>query len=152
MSGFYAAFNVEGDPNEIQRFKRMVFRSFDEDKKRYGPFIDGDQCAIIDFTAICPRLTIKREALERRYPGAYSPDYLGYHVDHADYEPEHFWFQFTIDGEIPVKLFEDIAAEFPTLLFSGSAYDEPGGREFSGTFNGDEPWGPAKLEWLSFEP
>lgn len=148
MSGFYAGFNVEGDPKEIERFKRMMLRSFDKDKNCYGPFVDGDQSAIIDFTAICPRLTMEREALERRYPGAYMPEYRGYDVDHADYQGGRFWFQFTIDGEIPVELFEYIASEFPTLLFSGSAYDEPGGEEFSGTFNGDKPWGPAKLEWL----
>jgi hypothetical protein len=148
MSGFYAGFNVEGDPEEIGRFKRKMFRSFDEKKNAYGPFVDSEQPVIIDFTAICPELSAEREALERRYPGAYLSEYLGYHVDHVDYTRERFWFQFTIDGEVPVSLFEAIAAEFPTLLFSGSAYDEAGDEEFGGTFNGDEPWGPKKLEWL----
>lgn len=148
MSGFYAGFNIDGDLEEIERFKKMMFRSFDEAKGGYGPFMDSGEDVIIDFTAICPKLTAEREALERCHPGAYAPDYRGYHVDHADYDDGTFWFQFTIDGEVPVKLFEAIAAEFPSLLFSGSAYDEPGGEEFAGTFNGDEPWGPAKLSWL----
>lgn len=151
MSYFYVGFNVEGDADEIKRFKGMMFRTFDESKNVYGPFVDSKQTAIIDFTAICPKLTAEREALERRYPGAYSPEYLGYDVDYSDYPDGTFWFQFTIDGDFPTALFEAIAAEFPTLVFSGSAYSdytEPEIIQYIGTFNGDTPWGPGEIPGL----
>lgn len=155
MAGFYAGFHVEGDIEEIQRFKNLMLRTYDESKGGYGPFVDSNEPVIIDFTAICPKLTAKREALERKCPGAYSPDYLGYDVDYYDFEDGSFWFQFTIDADFPTALFEKIAAEFPTLIFFGSAYDdptEPDATEYVGTFNGDTPWGLGKINWGSSDP
>lgn len=125
MSGFYAGFNVAGNHEEIQRFKNIMFRTYDESKGGYGPFVHSNESVIIDFTAICPKLTAEREALERKYPGAVSPQYRGDDVDYLDCEDGWFWFQFTIDGGFPAALFEAIAVEFPTLVFSGSAYDDP---------------------------
>lgn len=96
-------------------------------------------------------MTAKRQALERKHPGAYSPEYRGYDVDYTDYRDGTFWSQFTIDADFQTELFEAIAAEFSTLVFSGSAYDdptEPDRTEYIGTFNGDEPWGPGKIDWL----
>ncbi|WP_296722373.1 hypothetical protein [Erythrobacter sp.] len=148
MSGFYAAFNVTGDGTEIRRFKEKMFRSYDEYRGEYGPYRGSDSSVIIDFTAACPKLTAERIALEKKWPRAYSPELRGYDVDQADYEDGEFWFQFTVDGEFPVAAFEAIAAEFPSLHFSGSAYEETHEFEYEGEFNGDQPWQRAKLNWL----
>lgn len=147
MSGFYAGFTVDGDPEEILRFKRKMFRMYDETLEQYAGYDENLYDAIIDFTAISPELTKEREELERKFPGAYSPEYLGYEVDYSDYDDGIFWFQFTIDSDFPIDLFEAIAAEFPSLVFSGSAYEETHEFEYEGDFNGNHPWRRARLKW-----
>lgn len=151
MSTFYAGFNVSGDSKEIKRFKEKLFRSFDDEAQDYGPYCENSWDLIIDFTAICPKLTARRIALEQRCPAVYSPEHRGYDVDRTDCEDGSFWFQFTIDSDFPAALFEAIAVEFPTLLFSGSAYEDTHEFEYAGEFNGDHPWCRSKLDWVIFE-
>ena len=63
-------------------------------------------------------------------------------------EEDNVWFQFTTAWDFPTPVFEALAAEFPSLIFEGSAYEDSGEFELTGAFNGDDDWGPGKIQWV----
>ena len=134
----------------LKRFsdsRQSFFAHTMNQKVTTGPFEDSMGDVIIDFTAVCPRLVAKQALLDRKTPRTYMPKYRGYDVDHADYDDGTFWFQFTIDSEFPVELFDMIAFQFPELVSSGSAYEETNEFEYEGEFNGGNTWARTKIQW-----
>jgi len=56
-------------------------------------------------------------------------------------------FQLTTTWNLSTLEFQAIAAEFPSLVFSGSAHEENHEFELMGESNGANNWGEGKIRW-----
>lgn len=145
-------FHVVGDAAEVERFKaRMITERFSDTAGKPVPFLD--------FAAIIPpppcfgdHTTERRADFGGSVPN--EQDFESWAVDHwgtkwdaqqlvinTD-EPGDFGFQFDTAWDFPLPVFQALADEFPTLVFSGSAIEDSEDFAYRGEFNGDDDWGP----------
>lgn len=136
----YAAFNVTGDRAELKRFAYTMFR----------PVTDADTGAlartkfIFDYNRIIP---LPADADIHLAVDQWGTKWNAFDLD-LRVEEDLVWFQFTAAWDFPTPVFEALAAEFPRLVFAGSAYEENHDFELTGEFNGNDDWGPGKIEWV----
>lgn len=143
----YSTFTVNGPPEEVARFQRKMFITYEGDG---GP--SQSACirpeTYLNFDAVIPMPEeFKACGAEGWAVRNWGTKWLAFDVYAVEQEPGSLWFQFTTAWDFPSAAFEAIAAEFPKLVFEGSAYEENHEFEFEGQFNGDRPWGPAKLNF-----
>lgn len=155
----HAGFNVTGDPNELQRFAQMMIRPAAE----VGMIARIEPPSPPEAGATGPeKLTLDFNGIIPSPPADTLMDWEGWAVENwgtkwnardvdVRVDPHNIWFQFSTAWAFPTPVFEALAAEFPTLVFAGSAYFDNDDLEFTGEFNGDEPWGPGKIEWIKFD-
>ena len=143
-----SGFTVTGDPAEVERFKCMMFRPITE-AERSGIFDPHGIGIRFDFGGIIPMPP--EEALsnyggwaELNWGTKWNADNL---TIHNDVEGE-ISFQFDTPWDFPTPVFEALADEFPSLVFSGSAFDDNSESEWKGEFNGANDWGPGRIDWL----
>ena len=143
----YSTFTVSGPPEEVARFQRKMFITDEGDgasvqSARVRPEI------YLNFDAVIPMPEeFKVSGAEAWAVRHWGTKWLAFDVHAVEHEPGKLWFQFTTAWDFPTAAFEAIAAEFPNLLFQGSAYEENHEFELKGQFNGEYPWGPAKLNF-----
>ncbi len=140
----YCAFSAVGDQNEIERFRNMMFRTVQPDESTGST----REQIFLDFDAVLP---IPPEFQDRgsevwaaHHWGSKWP---GFDVYMKESEEGSLGFQFTTAWNFPTLAFQAIAAEFPGLVFSGSAYEENHEFELMGEFNGANNWGEGKIQW-----
>lgn len=137
----YSGFVVTGDPGEIARLKEKAFREVPSSEAFASLRKEGTE-TILDFGAIVP---MPPEAADD--PTGWAWDNWGVKwnamdLSIRDMAPDGFQFQFTTAWEFPKPVFEVLAAEFPTLVFDGSSYEDGGAFRLAGQINGDDSWGP----------
>ncbi|MBX7489754.1 hypothetical protein K3177_14695 [Qipengyuania sp. GH25] len=144
----YAAFDVSGEKEEIERFRTKMLK-----RRNASECSDEDEAGrpeiILDFSEVLPMPADWEGGSEEDWNvHAWGTKWVGFDVDEQMCEDGTFWFQFTTAWDFPTRAFEAIAAEFPTLLFSGSAYEENHEFEMAGDFNGETEWGEGELRWI----
>lgn len=136
----YSTFTVTGPPDELVRFKDKMFIVYEGDRadtssSRLRPEI------YLNFDAVLPMPEeFKATGAEGWAVSNWGTKWLGFDVDFAEREPGKIWFQFTTAWNFPDAAFEAIAAEFPDLVFTGTAYEENYEFKLKGQFNGDKTW------------
>jgi hypothetical protein len=155
----HAAFNVSGDRAELERFRRMMIRPVEKTEPEIDHASYAEEMTIkaalpsrtltFDFNGILPmpgpegRQPCEVWAIEN-WGTKWNASNVWVNVEN----PDNIWFQFSTPWDFPTPVFEALAREFPTLVISGSASEENGEFELVGDFNGDEPWGPGKIDWI----
>lgn len=140
----YSAFNVTGDGTERDRFRRLMFRPVPPADTGALPGTE----TIFDFQAILPMPPEgeRQQGYERWASEHWGTKWNAFDLD-MQVSEDRIWFQFTTAWDFPTPVFEALAAEFPTLVFAGSSYEDNGGFELLGEFNGADDWGPGKIDW-----
>ena len=140
----YSSFHVKGDRNEIERFKQTMFKTTTSDGSNYIDGIDRQEI-ILDFGAVLPIPSGEGQDWCVENWGTKWP---GFDVEFGECPDGTLHFQFTTAWDFPTPAFDAIAAEFPSLVFDGSAYEEDHAFELTGQFNGDNSWGPGELDFI----
>ncbi|WP_296722371.1 hypothetical protein [Erythrobacter sp.] len=103
---------------------------------------------ILDFDAVIPMPEDQKVAGGAHWAVEnWGTKWSGFDVEIKDIDAETLWFQFTTAWDFPTPAFVAIAAEFPLLTFSGTAFEENHEFELAGDFNGPRPWAPARLSF-----
>ena len=156
-----AGFSVTGDRTELERFRRLMITPTGQGGSADAsapaePSVKGGRGAqppegrrlAFDFNGIVPMPPMG----ECPDPEAWAAENWGtkwnaQEVDVRIDDPDLVWFQFMTPWTFPARVFEALAREFPTLVLSGSAYEESGEFELVGEFNGKNDWGPGEIGW-----
>lgn len=143
-------FHVTGDPAEVDRFRAMMIKErMSESEGKMVPFLD--------FGAIIPvPPELEEHATERDADFGGStpdePDFEGWAQEHWGTKwdaqnltvrpgtPGFCGFQFDTAWTFPLPVFQALAKEFPTLVFSGSAIEDNDAYAYRGEFNGANDW------------
>ncbi|WP_137787765.1 hypothetical protein [Sphingomonas sp. 3P27F8] len=140
---FFAGFNVTGDPAELKRFTDRMFRPVVEaDNALPRTELMFDFNHIIHMPATAAATNFRDWAIDN-WGVVWSAIDLDYR-----FEEHNVWFQFTTAWDFPTPIFQALAAEFPSLVIAGSAYEEGHEVEMIGEFGGANDWGPGKIEWI----
>lgn len=143
----YAAFNVTGPSPDIEHFCCKMFKTISENGVDCHDALGGPKI-ILDYAEVLPMPPEWEDGIEAWGVEAWGTKWCGFDVEHRMTEDGGLWFQFTSAWSFPEDAFKAIAAEFPSLVFDGSAYEESHEFEFVGEFNGANDWGPGEIEWI----
>lgn len=139
----YSGFNVTGDATELKRFTDLMFRPVvAADNALPGTKLMFDFGRIIPVPDNLPDTGFYDWAVEQ-----WGVVWSAIDLD-CRFDDDNVWFQFTTAWDFPTPVFEALAAEFPGLVFAGSAYEESHEFELVGEFNGANDWGPGKIDWI----
>lgn len=143
----YSAFHVTGKREEIERFSKRMFKTIPTvETEYYKPLLPFE--TIMDFGAIIPPPDSMIDGvLESWAVENWGTKWPGSDVDVTTDPDGSLYFQFTTPWDFPTPVFEAIAAEFPGLVFEGSSYEEDDAFQYTGQINGDNSWGPGKIEF-----
>lgn len=140
-----AAFNVTGDEVEMDRFFQTMFRTVEADSlaKRIGL----SEMVILDFNGIIPMPSEPPEGHEAWALKHWGTKWNAHTRSFDRPNGTSLRFQFDTPWTFPTPVFDALAAAFPGLVFSGSAYEDSGAFEMTGEFNGEDSWGPGEIHW-----
>lgn len=145
----YSAFSATGPEEEVARFKSMMIKA-NPNAVSLSSNKDDLPDLILDFRAILPMPKDWKDGNEEEWGiEAWGTKWCGFDVNEKTQNDGSLWFQFTTAWDFPTAAFEAIATEFPSLVFNGSAFEENHEFELVGEFNGDDDWGPGKIEWIT---
>ncbi|MEL7691481.1 hypothetical protein [Citromicrobium bathyomarinum] len=145
----YSGFHVTGEREEIDRFAKLMFKTVPTVETEYTKPLRPFE-TIMDFGAIIPPPDSMKNGIHEWWAVEnWGTKWTGFDVDVWDYPDGSLHFQFTTAWDFPTPVLEAIAAEFPALVFDGSAYEEDNAFQYTGQFNGDNSWGPGQIEFIT---
>ncbi len=134
----YSSFEVTGDAEELDRFKLMMFKPVPPSAPEVRGSLQREMA--FDFARIIPAPDSDEIDLEEWAVLNWGTKWNALDLDWNGVGEQFIRFQFTTAWDFPTPVFRALAAEFPTLVFDGAAYEEGDAFKLEGQFNGSNCW------------